>query len=65
VASGGGGAEVGVAEAYTYLPSSVKRFPGPRELAEEMERAGLTAVRCVITAGGIVAIHVGTVREDP
>jgi demethylmenaquinone methyltransferase / 2-methoxy-6-polyprenyl-1,4-benzoquinol methylase len=51
----------GIADAYTYLPSSVRRFPGPAELAGEMQRAGLVDVRCVLTAGGIVAIHVGTV----
>jgi demethylmenaquinone methyltransferase/2-methoxy-6-polyprenyl-1,4-benzoquinol methylase len=54
-------AAVGVADAYTYLPSSVRRFPGPRELAGEMERAGLEEIRWVLTAGGIVAIHAGTV----
>jgi demethylmenaquinone methyltransferase/2-methoxy-6-polyprenyl-1,4-benzoquinol methylase len=54
----------GIADAYTYLPNSVKRFPGPAALAGEMERAGLTAIRYLITAGGIVAIHVGTVAED-
>jgi demethylmenaquinone methyltransferase/2-methoxy-6-polyprenyl-1,4-benzoquinol methylase len=51
----------GIAAAYTYLPSSVKRFPGPAELAASMERAGLERIRYLITAGGIVAIHVGTV----
>ena len=30
-----------IADAYTYLPNSVKRFPAPRALAAEMERAGL------------------------
>jgi demethylmenaquinone methyltransferase / 2-methoxy-6-polyprenyl-1,4-benzoquinol methylase len=48
-------------EAYTYLPNSVKRFPGPRELAAEMERAGLCEIRYLLTAGGIVAIHAATV----
>ncbi len=56
---GTGGA--GIATAYSYLPSSVKRFPGPVALAAELERAGLAEVRYVITAGGIVAIHAGTV----
>ena len=46
-------------EAYTYLPSSVKRFPGPEELAAVLERAGLTRIRYVLTAGGIIALHVG------
>ena len=47
-------------EAYTYLPSSVRRFPAPQELAARMAAAGLTDVRWILTAGGIIAIHVGT-----
>jgi demethylmenaquinone methyltransferase / 2-methoxy-6-polyprenyl-1,4-benzoquinol methylase len=47
-------------EAYTYLPNSVKRFPGPEALAAEMARAGLRDVRWILTAGGIIALHVGT-----
>jgi demethylmenaquinone methyltransferase/2-methoxy-6-polyprenyl-1,4-benzoquinol methylase len=47
-------------DAYTYLPSSVRRFPGPEELARRMAAAGLTDVRWILTAGGIIAIHVGT-----
>jgi demethylmenaquinone methyltransferase/2-methoxy-6-polyprenyl-1,4-benzoquinol methylase len=50
-----------VSDAYAYLPSSVRRFPGPAELAREMERAGLSEIGWVLTAGGIVAIHAGTV----
>jgi demethylmenaquinone methyltransferase/2-methoxy-6-polyprenyl-1,4-benzoquinol methylase len=50
-----------IAEAYTYLPNSVKRFPSPAALAQEMERAGLSEIRYVVIAGGIVAIHAGTV----
>lgn len=46
-------------DAYEYLPSSVKRFPDPRELAAAMERSGLTNIRYLVTAGGIIAIHVG------
>jgi demethylmenaquinone methyltransferase/2-methoxy-6-polyprenyl-1,4-benzoquinol methylase len=49
-------------DAYTYLPSSVKRFPGPEELAARMAAAGLTDIRWILTAGGIIAIHAGTVR---
>jgi demethylmenaquinone methyltransferase / 2-methoxy-6-polyprenyl-1,4-benzoquinol methylase len=51
-------------DAYTYLPNSVKRFPGPRELAAEMDRAGLCEIRYLLTAGGIVAIHAATVPGD-
>jgi demethylmenaquinone methyltransferase / 2-methoxy-6-polyprenyl-1,4-benzoquinol methylase len=49
-------------DAYAYLPSSVKRFPGPEALAARMEAAGLRDLRWILTAGGIIALHVGTVR---
>ena len=52
----------GDAQAYSYLPSSVRRFPGPRELAETMSRCGLERIRYVLTAGGIIALHGGVVR---
>jgi demethylmenaquinone methyltransferase/2-methoxy-6-polyprenyl-1,4-benzoquinol methylase len=48
-------------EAYTYLPKSVKRFPGPEPLGAVMARAGLEDVRWILTAGGIIALHSGTV----
>jgi demethylmenaquinone methyltransferase/2-methoxy-6-polyprenyl-1,4-benzoquinol methylase len=54
------GRMAGDRDAYTYLPSSVRRFPGPDELAERMAAAGLTDVRWILTAGGIIAIHSGT-----
>ncbi len=54
----------GDAAAYSYLPSSVRRFPGPDQLAELMVRSGLCDVRYVLTAGGIVALHVGVVTGD-
>ena len=47
-------------DAYSYLPSSVRRFPGPSGLAAKLVEAGLTDVRWVLTAGGIIALHVGT-----
>jgi demethylmenaquinone methyltransferase / 2-methoxy-6-polyprenyl-1,4-benzoquinol methylase len=47
-------------EAYTYLPSSVKRFPGPQALGGELAAAGLVDVRWILTAGGIIALHSGT-----
>jgi demethylmenaquinone methyltransferase / 2-methoxy-6-polyprenyl-1,4-benzoquinol methylase len=55
------GRAAGDPDAYTYLPSSVRRFPGPRELAAAMSRCGLQRVRWIVTAGGIIAIHVGEV----
>jgi demethylmenaquinone methyltransferase/2-methoxy-6-polyprenyl-1,4-benzoquinol methylase len=52
----------GEEEAYTYLPNSVRRFPGPEGLAAAMQRAGLGDIRWILTAGGIIALHVGTKR---
>jgi demethylmenaquinone methyltransferase/2-methoxy-6-polyprenyl-1,4-benzoquinol methylase len=51
-------------QAYSYLPSSVRRFPAPRELAELMWRCGLRELRYLLTAGGIIATHVGVVGES-
>jgi demethylmenaquinone methyltransferase/2-methoxy-6-polyprenyl-1,4-benzoquinol methylase len=43
--------------AYTYLPASVRRFPGPEDLAAAMDRAGFGAIRWKLLGGGIVALH--------
>jgi demethylmenaquinone methyltransferase/2-methoxy-6-polyprenyl-1,4-benzoquinol methylase len=56
------GRVAGDSAAYSYLPSSVRRFPDPPHLAAQLEQAGLEGIRYVITAGGIIAIHAGTVR---
>jgi len=56
------GRVAGDAQAYSYLPNSVRRFPAPRELAETMSRCGLERIRYVLTAGGIIALHGGVVR---
>jgi demethylmenaquinone methyltransferase / 2-methoxy-6-polyprenyl-1,4-benzoquinol methylase len=48
--------------AYTYLPASVRRFPGPEELAGMMRSAGFADVRYRLLAGGIVALHTGAAR---
>jgi demethylmenaquinone methyltransferase/2-methoxy-6-polyprenyl-1,4-benzoquinol methylase len=55
------GRVAGDADAYSYLPSSVRRFPPPEALAAIMWTCGLRSVRYVITAGGIIALHVGEV----
>ena len=47
-------------EAYAYLPSSVRRFPGPEALAQKLAACGLVDVRWILTAGGIIALHSGT-----
>jgi demethylmenaquinone methyltransferase / 2-methoxy-6-polyprenyl-1,4-benzoquinol methylase len=45
--------------AYSYLPASVRRFPGPEDLARAMEGAGFGGVGWRLLGGGIVALHVG------
>ncbi|WP_372791142.1 bifunctional demethylmenaquinone methyltransferase/2-methoxy-6-polyprenyl-1,4-benzoquinol methylase UbiE [Paraconexibacter sp.] len=53
------GKVAGDADAYEYLPNSVKRFPDAHTLAARLHAAGLDPVRYLLTAGGIIAIHVG------
>jgi demethylmenaquinone methyltransferase/2-methoxy-6-polyprenyl-1,4-benzoquinol methylase len=59
------GKVAGDPDAYDYLPNSVKRFPEPAGLAAALERAGLQQIRWVLTAGGIIALHVGTKPAAP
>jgi demethylmenaquinone methyltransferase / 2-methoxy-6-polyprenyl-1,4-benzoquinol methylase len=47
--------------AYSYLPASVRRFPGPDDLAALMRTSGFSDVRYRTFAGGIVALHIGRV----
>jgi demethylmenaquinone methyltransferase/2-methoxy-6-polyprenyl-1,4-benzoquinol methylase len=47
-------------EAYAYLPASVRRFPGPGDLAGAMRRAGFAEVDWRLLGGGIVCLHVAT-----
>jgi demethylmenaquinone methyltransferase/2-methoxy-6-polyprenyl-1,4-benzoquinol methylase len=56
------GKVAGDPDAYTYLPASVKRFPDARGLGAAMDSVGLVDVGWVLTAGGIIALHHGTVR---
>jgi demethylmenaquinone methyltransferase/2-methoxy-6-polyprenyl-1,4-benzoquinol methylase len=51
----------GQPDAYGYLSRSVRRYPPPVEIAEEMAAAGMDEIRYVITGGGIVTLHVGAV----
>ena len=46
-------------KAYTYLPASVRRFPGPEDLAALFVAAGFEKVRFRLLGGGSVALHVG------
>lgn len=54
-----GGVISGDSAAYSYLPRSVGRFPGPQELAELIDAAGFEKVRFERWMGGIVALHTG------
>ncbi len=45
--------------AYTYLPESVKEFPGPEELAAKFSAAGFESAEWQYLTGGIAAIHSG------
>jgi demethylmenaquinone methyltransferase/2-methoxy-6-polyprenyl-1,4-benzoquinol methylase len=56
------GALAGDRAAYSYLPSSVRRFPAAPELAEIMGETGLSEIHFRLLAGGIVAIHAGLRR---
>jgi demethylmenaquinone methyltransferase/2-methoxy-6-polyprenyl-1,4-benzoquinol methylase len=59
----GSPSETTIAQAYTYLPNSVKRFHPPDALAAEMERVGCSDIGYVLMAGGIIAVHGATVPE--
>jgi demethylmenaquinone methyltransferase/2-methoxy-6-polyprenyl-1,4-benzoquinol methylase len=45
--------------AYTYLPASVRRFPGPEALGELLRGSAFDDVEWRTFAGGIVALHTG------
>ena len=55
------GALAGAAEAYAYLPASVRSFPDADGLAAVMRSAGLTRVRYQRLGFGAMALHVGEV----
>ncbi len=46
-------------KAYTYLPASVRRFPGPEHLSALLEDAGFENVSFRLLGGGSVALHTG------
>lgn len=48
--------------AYVYLAESIRAWPDRRVVADWMEAAGCGQVRVKDLAGGIVAVHRGTVR---
>jgi demethylmenaquinone methyltransferase/2-methoxy-6-polyprenyl-1,4-benzoquinol methylase len=49
----------GDSDAYSYLPSSMRKFPAPQELAELMRASGLRNVRFKQLTFGAVAVHTG------
>lgn len=54
-----GGLISGSKDAYTYLPESVRKFPGAVDLAGQMSAAGFANVRFERMTAGIVALHIG------
>ncbi len=54
-----GGMVSGSRDAYSYLPESIKKFPGAEELASTMRSAGFARVEFDRMTGGAVALHLG------
>ena len=54
-----GGIISGSPEAYSYLPESIRKFPGAEQLAQDMRRAGFSRVEFERMTGGAVALHIG------
>jgi demethylmenaquinone methyltransferase/2-methoxy-6-polyprenyl-1,4-benzoquinol methylase len=54
-----GGLISGSREAYSYLPESIRKFPGPDELARQMRDAGFSSVEFERLTFGAVALHLG------
>jgi len=57
------GSIAGDADAYSYLPNSVRTFPEPEALAGLMDAAGFDRIRWLLLAGGIIAIHSGVRKQ--
>jgi demethylmenaquinone methyltransferase/2-methoxy-6-polyprenyl-1,4-benzoquinol methylase len=53
-----GGMVSGSAEAYSYLPESIRKFPGAEELAAQMRQTGYSNVEFERMIGGAVALHI-------
>ena len=49
-------------KAYTYLPASVRRFPGAEDLATLIDETGFEGARFRLFGGTIVALHTATAR---
>jgi demethylmenaquinone methyltransferase/2-methoxy-6-polyprenyl-1,4-benzoquinol methylase len=57
-----GGMITGQPDAYRYLPESVRKFPEAPELADEMRSSGFEDVHFERLTGGMVALHLGTIK---
>ena len=49
-------------KAYTYLPASVRRFPGAEDLAALIDESGFEGTQFRLFGGSIVALHTATAR---
>jgi ubiquinone/menaquinone biosynthesis C-methylase UbiE len=49
-------------KAYTYLPASVRRFPGAEDLAVLIDGSGFEGTQFRLFGGSIVALHTATAR---
>ena len=54
-----GGMISGSSDAYSYLPDSIRKFPGAEILSERMKAAGFARVEFERMTGGAVALHLG------
>jgi len=54
-----GGLVSGSHDAYSYLPESIRKFPGAEDLASAMRRSGFARVEFERMTGGAVALHLG------
>jgi demethylmenaquinone methyltransferase/2-methoxy-6-polyprenyl-1,4-benzoquinol methylase len=54
-----GGIVSGSREGYSYLPESIRKFPGAEDLASAMLRAGFQQVEFERMTAGVVALHLG------
>jgi demethylmenaquinone methyltransferase/2-methoxy-6-polyprenyl-1,4-benzoquinol methylase len=49
----------GSPDAYSYLPESIRKFPGAEALADTMRATGFSKVEFERMTGGAVALHLG------
>jgi demethylmenaquinone methyltransferase/2-methoxy-6-polyprenyl-1,4-benzoquinol methylase len=54
-----GGMVSGSPDAYSYLPESIRKFPGAEDLAAKIKAAGFERVEFERMTGGAVALHLG------